>query len=537
MPTQNLAIMFTDIKGFTARVSSGKREDLKQLLTTHERLLAPVITYYDGTIVKTIGDAFLARFDSPTEAVLCGVTIQEVLRQHNAFVKEEEQLLVRVAINAGDVELIDGDVAGEVVNLAARLEGIAEAGEVYFTEAVYLAMNRHEAPSAEIGERTFAGIPYPVRVYKVIRDPNSGLAKRVAAGVRMTDRGPVFKGLHETRTVERRRHWFWVAAAAAVLLVPAALWFYHARTAPPEEQKGAIQRQDAASPAKPEEKTAALPGKTIVGQPIAPPHRKASDVLGESRRQLDELAGSQGAAAALEWLNKRLEQNPELEPLRKEIPPLEAKAAGDHIVQKSLRGEEMTAVVDKLLARYSTSPSVPSVLARTLEGKVSPEYYPVHLYKVAIERGADPHDPHIQEFCLGLLEHHWPGWLDETHDLLQRYFDTEAASWARRTADQADSGVALANARRILGRHKDPRLNDPLYRAVFRATEGYENEAEAKQDLDLFRQVADRKRQLQILSIYRWVFSPDKAVTSFGYSHKDLARRNLEALEALWGKP
>ncbi len=536
MPTQNLAIMFTDIKGFTARVSSGKREDLKQLLTTHERLLAPVITYYDGTIVKTIGDAFLARFDSPTEAVLCGVTIQEVLRQHNAFVKEEESLQVRVAINAGDVELIDGDVAGEVVNLAARLEGIAEAGEVYFTEAVYLAMNRQEAPSAEIGERTFAGIPYPVRVFKVVCDPNSGLAKRVAAGVRMTDRGPVFKGLHEARTVRRRRRWLW-AVAAAVLVVPAALWLFLARIAPPGEQKAAIQRQDATSPAKPEEKTAAVSGKTIVDQPLAPSPRKATNSLDESRKQLDELARSQGAAAALDWLNKRLEQDPGLEPLRKEIPPLEAKAAGDQIAQKSLRGEEMAAVVDKLLAKYSTSPSVPSVLARSLEGKVSPDFYPVHLYKVAFERGADPHDPHVLEFCLGLLEHHWPGWLDETHEVMQRYFDTEAASWARRTADQADSGVALANARRIMERHKDPRLNDPLYRAVFRATEGYEDEAEAKQDLDIFRQVTDRKRQLQILSIYRWVFTPDKAITSFAYSHTDLARRNMEALEALWGKP
>ncbi len=532
MPTQNLAIMFTDIKGFTARVSSGKREDLKQLLSTHERLLAPVITYYEGTIVKTIGDAFLARFDSPTEAVLCGVTIQEVLRQHNAFVSEEERLQVRVAINAGDVELINGDVAGEVVNLAARLEGIAEAGEVYFTEAVYLAMNRHEAPSAEIGERSFAGIPYLVRVHKVICDPNSGLAKRVAAGVRMTDRGPVFKGLHETRTLKRRRRWLWAAAAAA-LVVPLALWLFHAGTV---EQKSAIQLHDTAPLAKSEAKTATLPGETIDDQPPAHSPRKAADVVGESRKQLDELARSQGAAAALEWLNKRLEQDPGLEPLRKEIPPLEAKAAGDHIVQKSLRGEEMAAVVDKLLAKYSTSTSVPSVLARSLEGNVTPDFYPVHLYKVAIERGADPRDPHILEFCLVLLERHWPGWLDETHEVLQRYFDTEAVTWARRTTDQTDSGVALVNAWRILDRHKDPRIDDPFYRAVFRATQGYENEAEAKVDLDLFRQVTDRRRQLQILSIYHWVFSPDKAVTSFSYSHKDLARRNMETLESLWGK-
>jgi len=148
LPTQNLAIMFADIKGFTARVSRGKREDLKQLLSTHERLLAPVITHYEGTIVKTIGDAFLARFHSPRDAVLCGVTTQEVLRQHNAFAKEEERLEVRVAINAGDVELIDGDVAGEVVNLAARLEGIAAVGEVYRIGAMGTAVSAKERSDA-----------------------------------------------------------------------------------------------------------------------------------------------------------------------------------------------------------------------------------------------------------------------------------------------------------------------------------------------------------------------------------------------------
>ena len=120
--------MFTDIKGFTERVSKSGRDDLTRLREIHDGLLLPVFEHYGGKVVKTIGDAFLVRFDSPTDSVLCGVTIQEVLRQHNSTASEQDRLEVRVAINAGEVELTDTDVFGETVNIAARLESVAEPG-------------------------------------------------------------------------------------------------------------------------------------------------------------------------------------------------------------------------------------------------------------------------------------------------------------------------------------------------------------------------------------------------------------------------
>ncbi len=574
MPTQNLAIMFTDIKGFTARVSGGKREDLKHLLSTHQRLLEPVIAHFEGTVVKTIGDSFLARFDSPTDAVLCGVAIQEVLRQHNAFAAEEDRIEIRVAINSGDVEIIAGDVLGEAVNLASRLEGIAEAGEVYFTEAVYLSMNRREAPSTEVGERTFAGIPYPVRVYKVVHDPESDLARRVSAGVRLTDRGPVFRGLHDIRPAARRSwRWAWAVAAAAVAL-PASIWLYRNATSRLELEKKQLARQEEKAPPGKTAETGGIPGAPTptggtpersssgaeTGAPgntlpttrthpessrtgTVPPATSAmassaakSDVVGAGRRRLDELQKSQGAAASLDWLRKQLDQNPELEPLRDEIPVLDARATGERIVQKSLQNNAMVNEAEELLARYPKSAPAALELARSLEGEAVPAWYPVALYDEAIKRGADAHDPRILEFCLGLMPHHWPGWLDRAHDLLARHFDSEALAWAIRTLDHDESGVSLANAWRILRRHNDPRLSDPYYVAVMRATEGYRDKAEADHDLAVFRQEPDRNRQRHVLAVYRWVLNPDKAVSSFGYSQTDLARRNLAALEALWGK-
>jgi class 3 adenylate cyclase len=532
MPTRNLAIMFTDVKGFTERVSRGKRDDLKQLLSTHEHLLTPVIQHFEGIIVKTIGDSFLARFDSSTEAVLCGVTIQEVLRQHNASAPDEEKLEVRVAVNTGDVELINDDVMGETVNLAARLEGIAEAGEVYFTEAVYLAMNRREAPSTEIGERTFAGIPYAVRVYKVIRDPNSELARRVEKGVRLTERGPVLRGLHESRSRARHSRWIW-AAIIGVAAIALAAWLYHAtRPQPPVKETAARQAEtgDQGKTSKAKESSDTIsPGAKI----------KPEAALEAARKQVESLRQSQGAAVALDFLRKGLDRSPELEPLRSQVPDLDAQATAESILQGSMEFDAMDSAVAALLARYPKSANVPLKLARSLEGKVYPTSYPLRIYKAAIERGANPHDRHIFELCIRLFSSHYPGQVETAHGLLQRHFSSEAQAWARRAIDVEESGVVFENAWNILRDRKDASVDNPLYRALYRLTYGYPDEEAADQDLAVFQQVKDRNQQAHILAMYRWVLKPleEKGVSSSGYSHNDLAERNLARLESIWKKP
>jgi class 3 adenylate cyclase len=169
--TANLAIVFTDIKGFTERTSQQTLEENQRLLATHNALLAPLFKAFGGRVVKMIGDAFLVTFESPTSAVLAGVAIQDKLWQHNRGASPAERLDVRVAINVGEVRLEDGDVFGEPVNIAARVEGIAEAGEVTFTEAVHLAMNRAEVPAEPVGEFELKGIPGKVKVYRVPRAP------------------------------------------------------------------------------------------------------------------------------------------------------------------------------------------------------------------------------------------------------------------------------------------------------------------------------------------------------------------------------
>ena len=167
MKTSNLAIVFTDIKGFTERTGRQSYEENQRMLRLHDALLVPVFRAFDGRLIKTIGDAFLVVFPSPTRAVLCGIAIQDRLWDYNRRVEEPAQIHVRVAINQGEVREEKGDVYGEPVNIAARVEHLADAGEVVFTEAVYLAMNRAEVPAEDRGLHTLKGIARPVRVYRV----------------------------------------------------------------------------------------------------------------------------------------------------------------------------------------------------------------------------------------------------------------------------------------------------------------------------------------------------------------------------------
>ncbi len=170
--TANLAIVFTDIKGFTERTSQQTLDENQRLLATHNGLLAPLFKAFGGRVIKSIGDAFLVTFESPTNAVLAGVAVQDKLWEYNRTSTPATRLDVRVAINVGEVRLEGGDVFGEPVNIASRVEHIAEAGEVFFTEAVYLAMNKAEAPAEEVGQFELKGIPGKVRVYKVPRAPH-----------------------------------------------------------------------------------------------------------------------------------------------------------------------------------------------------------------------------------------------------------------------------------------------------------------------------------------------------------------------------
>ncbi len=155
--TRNLAILLSDMKGFTARTSGQTREENAGMLALHDALLLPVMRGYGGHKVKSIGDALLMTFPSPTDAVLCAMAMQDRLAAFNAAREPGERIEVRTALSLGEVRLEAGDVHGEPVQLVLEACGSADAGEVLLTDAVYLSMNKREVPTDRCGTLPLRG--------------------------------------------------------------------------------------------------------------------------------------------------------------------------------------------------------------------------------------------------------------------------------------------------------------------------------------------------------------------------------------------
>lgn len=179
--TATYTVMMTDIAGYTERTSRQSRDEAARWLALHDSLLQPIFRAFSGKVIKTIGDAFLVVFSSPTDAVHCGMAIQDRLFLHNRSAPTSDRIQVRVALSAGEVRLrgllgVGGDIFGEPVNLAARLEGLAEAGEVLLTDAVFATMNQAEVKTAPRGSHRFKGISREVAVYAVVPTGADGQA-------------------------------------------------------------------------------------------------------------------------------------------------------------------------------------------------------------------------------------------------------------------------------------------------------------------------------------------------------------------------
>lgn len=180
---KNLTVMFTDISGFTKHTETISRNDLMARLDTHNELLMPIVAHFEGKIVKTIGDAFLITFESPTNAVQCGLFMQHTLRKYNQGKDETQQIHIKVSINSGEVTVTDNDVFGDPVNVAAKIEKATNPDEIYFTEAVFLAMNKSEVPTAFVKAfRPKGAESQEIKLYKVAMDEGDERYQKVIRG-------------------------------------------------------------------------------------------------------------------------------------------------------------------------------------------------------------------------------------------------------------------------------------------------------------------------------------------------------------------
>lgn len=161
------AIFAADIAGYSRLVAEDEEETLRRL-ASYRLVTDDFIAKSGGRIFNTAGDAVLAEFPSAVEAVRCAIDIQESLRTRNMAYPASRQMSFRIGITIGDVVERDGDLLGDGVNIAARLEGLAEVGGICISRAVHEQVaNKLSVQFADIGEQEVKNIPTPVHAYMV----------------------------------------------------------------------------------------------------------------------------------------------------------------------------------------------------------------------------------------------------------------------------------------------------------------------------------------------------------------------------------
>jgi adenylate cyclase len=162
------AIMFTDMVGYTAL--GQRNESLSLALVKEQRKqIRPVLDRHNGREVKTIGDAFLVEFHSALDAVRCAYDIQRVMREYNISLSEERRVHLRIGVHLGDVVESRGDISGDAVNVASRIEPLAEDGGVCLSRQVYdHVQNKFDLPISSFGIKTLKNINTPMEVFKIV---------------------------------------------------------------------------------------------------------------------------------------------------------------------------------------------------------------------------------------------------------------------------------------------------------------------------------------------------------------------------------
>ena len=169
------AILAADVEGYS-RLMHANEESTLATLTSHRTIVDDLLARGNGRICGTAGDSVLAEFASVADAVTCAVAIQQALHKANAGRPEGERMDFRIGINVGDVMVKDGDIFGDGVNVAARLEALAEPGGICVTRGVRDHLrDRGGFDFEDLGEQAVKNIPRTVRAFRVLFDPNASV--------------------------------------------------------------------------------------------------------------------------------------------------------------------------------------------------------------------------------------------------------------------------------------------------------------------------------------------------------------------------
>ena len=163
------AILVADIVGYSRLAGANEDRVLARLRALRSDLIDPTIAVHHGRVIKRTGDGAIVEFRSVVEAVRCAIEVQSAMVERNAGVPEESRIVFRIGIHLGDVvEESDGDLMGDGVNIAARLEGIAAPGAICLSEDAYRQVKgRLDLAAADLGLTQLKNIAEPIRVYSL----------------------------------------------------------------------------------------------------------------------------------------------------------------------------------------------------------------------------------------------------------------------------------------------------------------------------------------------------------------------------------
>jgi class 3 adenylate cyclase/tetratricopeptide (TPR) repeat protein len=244
-------IMAADVVGFSRLVAEDEEETLRRL-ASYRDVFSDFITRAGGRIFNTAGDSILAEFQSAVDAVRCAVDVQESIRTRNLAYRESRHMNFRIGITIGDVVERDGDLLGDGVNIAARLESVSPPGGVCISRSVHEAVaNKVTVKFSDMGHRQLKNIPEPVHAYAI------GAVPDAKPGWHFPSLGsalPQSWRLRGASIAQSRAGW----AAAAAIVIGASAMLYFA-VGPSRDDGAHLSREENASAAPAEEKSAAAP--------------------------------------------------------------------------------------------------------------------------------------------------------------------------------------------------------------------------------------------------------------------------------------
>jgi class 3 adenylate cyclase len=166
------AILAADVAGYSRLIGVDEEGTLHRIRSIRAELIDPKIAEHHGRLVKTTGDGLLVEFGSVVDALRCAVEIQQDMAERNAGIEVAERIDFRIGIHQGDIVVEDGDIFGDGVNVAARLEGLAEPGGICVSARVQEdTAGRLDIAFADMGEQSLKNIARPVRAYRISIQP------------------------------------------------------------------------------------------------------------------------------------------------------------------------------------------------------------------------------------------------------------------------------------------------------------------------------------------------------------------------------